>query len=544
MAITGGSSLGAATAAAPGNNVAATTVVCATRIFRKERARSSGVTRPTERNKRRALHQTAMAAGPSPNQVAMPILASTNPSLVLATSTPTAPSRTAAPPNHYTRSGYHKCTQASRCIKPYKAVVPILTIMDTPSPTATSCLTTTPSSAAVLASISTLNFGSTQSYQVASPCSGGRTIAVRATVFKMDRSRAGTTTRTAERKKKRALLQTSVLRIQAATPGPTASAIPATYTTSLWNPVVALSMPVAFSWVDEMNPPNTPSFDVVLTLAATDKPKTTNEPSLGAATTAAPGDDIAPTAVVRAARFKKERATASGATQVAERKKRRAFHQMGTAVGPAPNQAAMPIPAATSPPSLELETSMNAAPSQTAAPSLDIILVPAATSVPKPAAASSPTKSNRHIKPGFRTKLSCTSILSSGSTQSYKEASPCSGGRPITVCAMAFKKDRSRAGAATRAAEKNKKRALLQTFVLPIQTAASSPTAKAIPATRSSWNPVIAPSMPIAFSQVDEMCPPITATLMLCLHGLPWTSPKLLMCPLLRAMRYQETQKT
>uniref|UniRef100_I1R5Y7 Uncharacterized protein n=1 Tax=Oryza glaberrima TaxID=4538 RepID=I1R5Y7_ORYGL len=61
------------------------------------------------------------------------------------------------------------------------------------------------------------------------------------------------------------------------------------------------------------------------------------------------------------------------------------------AAGPAPNQVAMPIPAATNPcPVLEISTP--AAPSQIAAPSLAIILVPAATSATRPAAASSPTK--------------------------------------------------------------------------------------------------------------------------------------------------------
>ncbi|EEC69172.1 hypothetical protein OsI_38137 [Oryza sativa Indica Group] len=146
---------------------------------------------------------------------------------------------------HYTRSDYHKRTQESHCIKPYKEPA----------------LATGPSSAAALAARSTLS-------------SGGRPIVVRATTFKKDRSRAGAATRATERKKKKAMLQTSVVSIQAVAPGPTAKVIPAT--TSKRNSVVAPSMPVAFSRVNEMSPPNTPSFDLVLTLAATDQPKTTN----------------------------------------------------------------------------------------------------------------------------------------------------------------------------------------------------------------------------------------------------------------------------
>uniref|UniRef100_A0A0E0J9N2 Uncharacterized protein n=1 Tax=Oryza nivara TaxID=4536 RepID=A0A0E0J9N2_ORYNI len=212
MEIIGGPSLGAATSAAPGDDMDANAVVHAAR-FRKERAMASGATRAAERKKRRALHHMATAVG---SHAYSGSDKSTKPCGRNQHARCSQPNR-CTKLGHYTRSDYHKRTQESHCIKPYK---------------------------------------------------------VRATTFKKDRSRASAATRATERKKKKAMLQTSVVSIQAVAPGPTAKVIPAT--ASKRNSVVAPSMPVALSRVNEMSPPNTPSFDLVLTLAATDQPKTTN----------------------------------------------------------------------------------------------------------------------------------------------------------------------------------------------------------------------------------------------------------------------------
>ncbi|KAF2907590.1 hypothetical protein DAI22_12g109625 [Oryza sativa Japonica Group] len=194
-------------------------------------------------------------------------------------------------------------------------------------------------------------------------------------------------------------------------------------------------------------------------------------PSLGAATSAAPGDDMDANAVVHAARFRKERTMASGATRAAERKKRRALHHMATAVGPTPNQVLMPIPAVTSPPSLLVKTSTNVAPSRTTAPNLAIILVPVTTSAPRKASASSPTKVPILPVVPILTimdtpSLNTTSSLATGPSSAAALAARStlsSGGKPIVVRATTFKKDRSRAGAATRAAECKKKKAMCST---------------------------------------------------------------------------------
>ncbi|EAZ20302.1 hypothetical protein OsJ_35911 [Oryza sativa Japonica Group] len=257
-------------------------------------------------------------------------------------------------------------------------------------------------------------------------------------------------------------------------------------------------------------------------------------PSLGAATSAAPGDDMDANAVVHAARFRKERTMASGATRAAERKKRRALHHMATAVGPTPNQVLMPIPAVTSPPSLLVKTSTNVAPSRTTAPNLAIILVPVTTSAPRKASASSPTKVPILPVVPILTimdtpSLNTTSSLATGPSSAAALAARStlsSGGKPIVVRATTFKKDRSRAGAATRAAECKKKKAMLQTSVVSIQAVAPGPTAKVIPATTSKRNPVVAPSMPIAFSRVDEMSPPNTPSFDLVLTLAATDQPK------------------
>uniref|UniRef100_A0A0D3HTV1 Uncharacterized protein n=1 Tax=Oryza barthii TaxID=65489 RepID=A0A0D3HTV1_9ORYZ len=345
----------------------------------------------------------------------------------------------------------------------------------------------------------------------------------------------------------------------AAGPAPNQVAMPIPAATNPC-PVLEISTPAAPSQIAA------PSLAIILVPAATSatRPAAASSPtkliamaiiggpSLGAATSAAPGDDTDANAVVHAARFRKERAMASGATRAAERKKRRALHHMATAVGPTPNQVLMPIPAVTSPPSLLVETSTHVAPSRTAAPNLAIILVPATTSAPRKATASSPTKvpilpvvpiltimdtPSPNTTSSLATGPSSAAALATRSTLS-------SGGRAIVVRATMFKKDRSRAGAATGAAECKKKKAMLQTSVVSIQAVAPGPTAKVIPATTSKRNPVVAPSMPVAFSRVDEMSPPNTPSFILCSHWLPRTSPKLLMGPLLRETRYQRAQKT
>uniref|UniRef100_A0A0D3HTU8 Uncharacterized protein n=1 Tax=Oryza barthii TaxID=65489 RepID=A0A0D3HTU8_9ORYZ len=274
----------------------------------------------------------------------------------------------------------------------------------------------------------------------------------------------------------------------------------------------------------------------------------TREPSLCAATAAASGNDAAAIAVVRSARFRKERARASDATQAAERKKRRALHQAARTLAPAHKQAATPIPATTRRPSVVVATSTPTAPSRTTAPSLATILVPATTGAPKPATASSPTKvptlSVNPIlsiigvpSPTTTSSLATTttptavlfprSTLSSTSTPSFtttsspvtapksstkytvateivlspvfppscQTTSPCTGGMPISANRnVAFKKEGSSICATTHTTEHKKRIVLQRTFVLPNQ--ATTPNAATMPAAVNRADVISLPNTP------------------------------------------------
>uniref|UniRef100_A0A0E0RGK7 Uncharacterized protein n=1 Tax=Oryza rufipogon TaxID=4529 RepID=A0A0E0RGK7_ORYRU len=405
MEITREPSLCAATAAASGNDAAAIAVVRSAR-FRKERARA-------KRKKRRALHQAARTLAPAHKQAATPIPATTRrPSAVVATSTPTAPSRTTAPSLATilvpaTTSAPKPATASSPTKVPTLSVNPILSIIGVPSPTTTSSLATTTTPTAVLFPRSTLSSASTPSFtttsspvtapksstkytvateivlspvfppscQTTSPCTGGMPISANRNVtFKKEGSSICAATRAAERKKRIVLQRTFVLPNQATTPNPA-------------------TMPAAVNRADVISLPNTPSPDVMPTIAATGQPNTANWPTTqsneddalreqrqqagaagsgscglgrgraqsGAARRAweerrrpvaaaagdddgdgnklgewptALGDDVTATAVVHATRFREERARSSGATRAAEHKKRRPLHQTAMAAGP------------------------------------------------------------------------------------------------------------------------------------------------------------------------------------------------------------------
>uniref|UniRef100_J3ND12 Uncharacterized protein n=1 Tax=Oryza brachyantha TaxID=4533 RepID=J3ND12_ORYBR len=202
------------------------------------------------------------------------------------------------------------------------------------------------------------------------------------------------------------------------------------------------------------------------------------EPSLAAAT---PGDDAAATAAVRFAGFQRERAKAGCATRGAERNKRRALHQAPMVTTP----AAAPIPAVMPTLAIMGGTPNPAAPSTS---SISAAAVAAAPITPSPistplfafAAASKPTM-GPISSTASSTRLTAI-MLSPVSTPSCQVTSLCVGGVPMTtVRATTLKKERSRGAAATRVAERKKRRVMKQASVVRNQAAKLSPAATSAP---------------------------------------------------------------
>uniref|UniRef100_J3ND11 Uncharacterized protein n=1 Tax=Oryza brachyantha TaxID=4533 RepID=J3ND11_ORYBR len=236
----------------------------------------------------------------------------------------------------------------------------------------------------------------------------------------------------------------------------------------------------------------------------------TGEPSLAATT---PGDDAAATAAVRFAGFRRERGKAGCATRAAERNKRRALHQVPMAPTPvaAPSPAVLPtldILGATPNPAASLSSSILAAAMASAA----ITPSPTSTRLFAFTAASSP------MTGPISSTLLTAIVLSPVPTPSSQVTSPCVGGAPMTtVHAKALKKERSRAAAATRIAERKNRRVMKQRLVVRNQAAKPTPAARSAPSfvdAALSWadvmSPCNAPSLQVRPALVD-MDQPSTA---------------------------------